>query len=256
MRRFEALPEGAQRLVLVAAADPTGDVALLRRAARVLGIANNNATDAAAEALVEIGARVQFRHPLVRSAIYSGASLEDHQAVHLALAAATDAQTDPDRRAWHRALAAAEADEEVASELERSAARRRLAGGLAAAAAFLQRSVTLTEDPAHRADRALAAAQAHIYGGAFSEALSVLSVAESDAQHELQRARDRSFTRADGSGRGPITEASRRLFKAARRLEPLDASLARETYLDALATAMFAGPFGPAASCATSLRRH
>ncbi len=241
-RRLEALPVGAQRLMLVAAADPTGDVALLWRAAQTLGIERGAAIGIDAGELVEFGATVQFRHPLVRSAIYSAASSEDRRAVHLALAAAMDPQTDPDRRAWHRALAAAGPDEEVASELERSASRAQSRGGLAAAAALLQRSVALTQDPSRRADRALAAAQAHIYAGALDEALRLIAVAESDAQHELQRARIDLLRGQTAAAAGPITEASHQLLKAARRLESLDTALARETYLDALGTALFAGP--------------
>jgi hypothetical protein len=164
LRRHDALPEATQRLLLVAAADPTGEVALFWRAAQTLGIGREVAVAADAEQLVEIGARVQFRHPLIRSAIYSGASPEARRAVHLALGAATDPQTDPDRRAWHFALAADGPDEEVASDLERSASRAQSRGGLAAAAALLQRAVALTHDPKRRADRALAATQAQIHG--------------------------------------------------------------------------------------------
>jgi predicted ATPase len=189
LRRIEKLPETTQRLMLVAAADPTGDVALLWRAAQTLGIGREAAAGIEAGQLLEIGRQVRFRHPLVRSAIYSGASSEDRRAAHLALAAAIDPQTDPDRQAWHRALAAAGPDEEVASELERSASRAQSRGGLAAAAAFLQRSVTLTQDPGRRADRALAAAQAQVQAGAFDEALRLVAAAEVDAQEELQRAR-------------------------------------------------------------------
>jgi tetratricopeptide (TPR) repeat protein len=244
LRRLGAVSEGTQRLLLVAAADPTGDVALLWRAARTLGIERGQATVIDAEELVEIGAQVRFRHPLVRSAIYSGASAEDRRAVHLALAAAMDPLTDPDRRAWHRALAAAGTDEEVASELERSAGRAQSRGGLAAAAAFLQRSVALTPDPQRRADRALAAAQAQVHAGAFDEALRLLAAAEIDARDQLQRARVHLLRGQIALAAGPGTEASAQLLKVAKRLEPLDVSLARETYLDAWGAAMFAGDFG------------
>jgi tetratricopeptide (TPR) repeat protein len=244
LRRLEALPEAAQRLMLIAAADPTGNVALLWRAAQTLGIAREAAANSDAEQLVEIGATVQFRHPLVRSAIYSGASPEDRRAVHLALAAAMDPETDPDRRAWHRALAAEGPDEEVASELEKSASRAQSRGGLAAAAAFLQRSVALTQDPRRHADRALTAAQAKLHAGAFDEALRLLAAAEVDTQDELQRARVDLLRGRIAMAAGPVTEASPQLLKAARRLEPLDVSLARETYLDAWGAAWFAGQFG------------
>ncbi len=238
LRRFEALPEATQRLVLVAAADPTGDVALLWRAARALGIADSAAAEAEAGQLVEIGAEVQFRHPLVRSAIYAGASAHERRSVHEALATATDPEADPDRRAWHRALATARPDEEVASELERSASRAQARGGLAAAAAFLQRAVALTQDPERRADRALAAAQAQVQAGAFGEALRLLAGAEADTHNELQRARTDLLSAQIASASGGA-EAPALLLKAARRLENLDVHSARETYLDALGAAMY-----------------
>jgi DNA-binding CsgD family transcriptional regulator len=241
LRRMKALPEATQRLMLIAAADPTGNVALLVRAAQTLGIGRDAAEVADAEQLVEIGATVRFRHPLTRSAVYSGASSENRRAAHLALAAAMDPETDPDRRAWHRALAAGEPDEEVASELERSASRAQSRGGLAAAAAFLQRSVALTQDPQRRAGRALAAAQAQVQTGAFDEALRMLAATEMDAQNELQRARVDLLRGHIALAAGPGTEASAQLLKAAKRLEPLDANLARETYLDAWGAAMYAG---------------
>src|ERR1700728_4025867 len=118
---------------------------------------------------------MRFRRRLFASAIYSGAPAEYCRPVHLALAAAMDPQADPDRRAWHRALAAAGPDEEGASELERSASPAQSRGGLAAAGAFLHRSVALTQDPERRADRALAAAQAQVQAGAFGEALKLLT---------------------------------------------------------------------------------
>jgi DNA-binding CsgD family transcriptional regulator len=247
LRRLEALPEATQRLMLIAAADPTGDVSLLWRAAATLGI-GREAAAADAEQLIEIAGRVRFRHPLVRSAIYSGAPTEDRRAVHLALAAAMDPRTDPDRRAWHLALAAAGPDEEVASELERSAGRAQSRGGLAAAAAFLQRSVALTPDPQRRVDRALAAAQAQIHAGAFDEALKVLAVAETDAETELQRVQLELLRAHIAFGSGFGGDAPGLLLSAAVRLEKVDIGLARETYLNAWAAALFAGPFAGTAN--------
>src|SRR5262249_14497805 len=152
IRRVEALPDDARELLLVAAAEPTGDPVLLLRASERLGI---TASAGATDGLLELGERVTFRHPLVRSAVYRSADGSERRAVHRTLAEATDRDVDPDRRAWHLAAAAAGPDEEVASELERSAGRAQARGGLAAAAAFLQRAVALTGDPARRADRAL-----------------------------------------------------------------------------------------------------
>jgi tetratricopeptide (TPR) repeat protein len=195
------------------------------------------------EQLVEIGAHVRFRHPLVRSAIYSGASSKDRRAAHLALAAAIDAETDPDRRAWHRALAAEGPDEEVASELERSASRAQSRGGLAAAAAFLQRSVALTQDPQRRADRALAATQAQINAGAFDEALRLLAATETDTETELQRAQMELLRAQVAFASGFGGDAPGLLLKAAARLEKVDAGIARETYLNAWGAALFAGQF-------------
>jgi DNA-binding CsgD family transcriptional regulator len=244
LRRLKLLPETTQRFMLVAAADPTGDVALLWHAAQVLGITANAAAPPDFEQLVEVGAQVRFRHPLVRSAIYSNASAEERRAVHLALAEAIDPESDPDRRAWHRALATEGRDEEVASDLERSASRAQSRGGLAAAAAFLQRSVALTKDPQRRADRALAAAQAHIQAGAFDEALRLLATGEIDAENELQRATVDLLRGQIALAAGPVFEAAAQLLKAGKRLETLDVRAARETYLDAWAAAMYAGRLG------------
>jgi DNA-binding CsgD family transcriptional regulator len=241
LRRLEALPEDARLLLLVAAAEPLGDALLVWRAAERLGIGVSAAADPETDGLLTIGERVTFRHPLVRSAVYRAASAQERRAVASALAEATDREVDPDRRAWHLAAAAPGPDEEVASELERSAGRAQARGGLAAAAAFLQRSVALTRDPARRADRALAAAQANLHAGAFDAALGLLMTAEAGSLDELQRARAEllrgqvAFASSVGSDAPPL------LLKAAKRLERLDVELARETYLDAWGAALFAG---------------
>src|SRR5487761_1027605 len=177
-RRVEALPTGTRRLLLVAAADPTRDPGLVWRAAGRLGISAEEATPAAEAGLVEFGTWVRFRHPLVRSAAYRPASLPDRQDAHRALAEVTDPDADPDRRAWHRAQAAAGPDEQVAAELEDSAGRAQARGGLAAAAAFGERAALLSPDPARRAQRLLAAARAKYAAGALDAALQLLVAAE------------------------------------------------------------------------------
>ena len=191
--------------------------------------------------LAEFGGRVRFRHPLVRSAVYRSASAQDRREVHRVLAEATDPAADPDRRAWHRAQAAAGPDEEVAAELEQSAGRAQARGGLAAAAAFWERAAVLTPDPARRAGRTLAAAQADLQAGAFGKALELLATAEAGPLDELQSARLDWLRGQIAFASGQASDAAQLLLKAARRLEPLDSGLARETYLDAWQAAMSAG---------------
>jgi DNA-binding CsgD family transcriptional regulator len=239
--RLEVLPAATRQLLLVAAAEPTGEPGLVWRAAERLGIGAGALAPAADAGLLVIGERVMFRHPLVRSAVYGAASPADRRAAHQALADATDPRADPDRRAWHRAQASPGPDEEVAAELERSAGRAQARGGGAAAAALLERSAALTLDPARRARRALAAAQAEYRAGAFDAALRLLATAEAGPPDEFRRARADllrgliAFASSRGSDAPPL------LLKAARQFEPLDPRLARETYLDALAAAIFAG---------------
>jgi DNA-binding CsgD family transcriptional regulator len=240
MQRIALLPDATQRLLLLAAAEPTGDPALLWRAADRIGIGAGAADVAESEGWLEFGARVTFRHPLVRSATYGAASPGERRKVHQALAAATDPQLDPDRRAWHRAQAMPEPDEDVAAELERSAARAQARGGLAAAAAFLERSAALSPQPGRGAERALAAAQAMAQAGAFDAALRLLATAEAGPLGDFQRARADLLRGqlAFASGRG--SDAPPLLLKAAKLLEPLDIVLARDTYLEALSAAVYA----------------
>jgi len=230
-----------REVLLVAAAEPTGEPALVWRAAERLGIGAEDLAPAADAGLLTIGERVIFRHPLVRSAAYRAASAPQRRAAHQALADATDPQADPDRRAWHRAQATLGPDEDVASELERSASRAQARGGLAAAAAFLERAAALTLDPARRAERALGAAQAKNQAGEFDATLALLATAEAGPPDQLRRARADLLRGqiAFSSSRG--TDAPPMLLKAARQLEPLNPRLARETYLAALAAATFAG---------------
>ncbi|MCH6166341.1 ATP-binding protein [Pseudonocardia alaniniphila] len=240
-RRVSALPDRTRQLLLLAAADPTGDPALVWRAVGRLGIGADAAAPAADAGLAEFGTRVRFRHPLARSAAYRSASTQDRQQAHGALAEVTDPRLDPDRRAWHRAQASPGPDEDIAVELERSAGRAQARGGLAASAAFLRQAATLTLDPAQRAGRALAAAQAKTQAGVFDVARDLLAMAESGPLSEVQQASvdvmkaQLAFVTSRGS------EAAALLLKAARRLEPIDVDLSRATYLDALLAATFAG---------------
>jgi DNA-binding CsgD family transcriptional regulator len=211
------------------------------RAAERLGIPESAAHTVESEELLALSPRVVFRHPLVRSAVYGAAGPNERREAHRALAEATDAEIDPDRRAWHRAQAAVGPDEDVAAELERSAARAQARGGFAAAAAFLERAVALTPERSRQAQRALAAAQTKFHAGALEEALSLLPPAAVGALDELDRARVEllcaqvAFVSTRGSG------APTMLLEAARRLAPLAPELASETYLEALSAAMFAG---------------
>jgi DNA-binding CsgD family transcriptional regulator len=237
-RRLANLPGDAGRLLLVAAADPVGDTALVWRAAQQLGIPESVAETVETEGLLELGARVVFRHPLVRSAVYRAAGLKERRAVHRALAEATDPLIDPDRRAWHRAQAASVPDEDVAAELERSAGRAQARGGLAAVAAFLERAAALTPEPTHRAQRLLAAAGATRDAGDLEAALGLLVGIEAGVLDELEGARVDLLRAQIALEQRRGGEAGRLFLSAARRLEPLDPELARETYLEALAGAM------------------
>jgi DNA-binding CsgD family transcriptional regulator len=240
-RRLAHLPPETQLLVLVAAAEPLGDPMLLHRAAATLGLDLGAADPAADEGLLAVGGRVEFAHPLVRSAAYHSAPADDRHRVHRALAEATDAEADPDRRAWHLARAAPGPGEEIAAELERSAGRAQARGGLAAAAAFLQRAVALTVDPARRSERALAAAHTSLEAGSFDAALGLLATAETAPLDDFQRARVALVRARVAFASGVGSDAPPLLLDAARRLEEFDVDLARETYLDAWGAALFAG---------------
>jgi DNA-binding CsgD family transcriptional regulator len=240
-RRSGSLPLETQLLLLVAAAEPTGEVALLWRAAERLGLPPDAAAPAEAAGLMEIDTRVRFRHPLVRSAVYRAATQPDQRRAHRALAAATDPQVDPDRRAWHGAQAVTGTDEAVAAELERSAVRALARGGLAASGAFLQRAAELSPEPAVRARRALDAAHTKHEAGAPADALELLTAASDGPLDAWQRGRlqllrarvEFQLTRADDVGR--------MLLDAAGTLAPLDAALARETYLHAFDATLLIG---------------
>lgn len=248
VRQLGLLPRQSRTLLLAAAAEPVGDATVLWRAAERLGIRTDAATATEAAGLIELGDGVRFRHPLVRSAVYRSATPAERREVHHALAAVTDPDLDPDRRAWHRARAVVGTDETVAAELEGAAQRALSYGGLAAAAAFLETAAALTPDRARRARRSLAAAQAEAPAGAFEEALSLLAAAQAGPLDEAGQARIDLLRAQIAYNSSHRNEALPLLLAAARRLEPLDGKLARETYLDAMSAAVFSGHLaaGPA----------
>jgi DNA-binding CsgD family transcriptional regulator/tetratricopeptide (TPR) repeat protein len=243
-RRLGLLPADTHLLVLAAAAEPLGEPMLLHRGAEILGLDMDAADPAVDAALLKLGARVEFAHPLVRSVAYRSAGAADRHRVHRALAEATDPETDPDRRAWHLAHATPGPSEEVAAELERSADRAQARAGLAAAAVFLQRAVALTVDPARRVERALAAAEASLHAGAFDAALALVATAEAGTLGEFQRARADLVRGHVAFASGLGSDAPPLLFAAARRLEAFDLKLARETYLTGWGAGVFAGAAG------------
>jgi DNA-binding CsgD family transcriptional regulator len=252
VHRIKSLPADTQRLLLLAAAEPVGDAALFLRAAAQLGIPVDALAPAEAAGVIEFGPRMRFHHPLMRSAAYRAADLTERRAIHRALADATDPHSDPDRLAWHAANAAAGPDDEVASELETSAGRAQSRGGIAAAAAFLERATVLTSDSALRGRRALAAAQAKRDAASPAAANELLAIAELGPLSDLQRAQvarlraQMEFARSRGGDAGapPISEPASQLLHAAKHLETLDDGLARETYLEALVATMYAGRLG------------
>ncbi|MFF0267705.1 ATP-binding protein [Kribbella sp. NPDC004536] len=243
VRRLEALPADARRLLLVAAAEPLGDATLLWRAAEVLGLGADPAASAIESGLITFGEHISFRHPLVRSAAYRTASPSDRQEVHQALAAVTDPELDPDRRAWHRAQATARPDEDVAADLERSAERAQARGGFFSAGSFLQRAAELTPDPARRADRALAAAAAKRDAGALEAALKLLVGVVAGPPDPVRVAGAARLRGQIAFDRGHAREAARTLLDAARQLDPHDPASARTIYLEAMSAAIWAsGP--------------
>ena len=245
--RLRGLCADTRRFLLTAAAEPVGDVIVVRRALERLGVADDAAADADATGLISLDTQIRFRHPLVRSAVYRAASTRERAVVHRALGEVTDPDVDPDRRAWHLAEAATSPDEEVALELERSAGRARARGGIAAAAAFLRRAVALTADPARRTERALAAAEVSLQAGAFEAALGLAATAEAGTVDGFQRARLELVRGHVAFASGLGSEAPPLLYRAASRLEKFDPALARETYLTAWGAAVFAGPAGGSA---------
>lgn len=252
LRRIEAMPQATRTLLLAAAADPLGDGALFLRAAARLGIPAGALAPAEQDGLLEFGTRVRFRHPLMRAAAYRAADLTERREIHRVLADVTDPQTDPDRRAWHAASAAAGPDDAVAAQLEDSAARAFRRGGVAAAAAFLERATVLTADPGLRGSRAIAAAHAKREAALPEAAYELLAIAELAPLSKVQQAQvfrmraqmEFVSSRSGVTGAPRTTDAAAQLFQAAQGLETLDDELARDTYVEALTAAMYAGRLG------------
>lgn len=248
VRQLEPLPADTRLLLLTAAAEPLGDATLLWRAAGLLGLGADPAAAAEATGLIEFGARIRFRHPLVRSAVYRSAAPRDRQEVHRVLAEVTDPDVDPDRRAWHRAQSTLTPDEDVADDLERSAGRAQARGGLTAAAAFLEQAAVLTPDPAHRARRQLAAAWTKRDAGSLDAALGLLTAVAAGPPDPLREAEVEHLRGQIAFDQRRGSDAARLLLRAAGCLAPLDTELARDTYLEALSAAIWAtGPDGPSA---------
>jgi hypothetical protein len=239
-RQLDALPPETVGFLQLAAADPLGDPVLLWRAADHVPVSPESAAPAIDAGVLGLGAVVRFRHPLVRSAAYRSMSADERRNAHRALAEATDPRTDPDRRAWHRADAAAGPDERVAQELERSASRAQARGGLAAAAAFLERAGNLTSEPGLRARRLVAAAKAKREAGALDAALGLLVVAEGGPLDAPEAAEATHLRGQIAFDQRRIGDASRLLLEAARRLEPFDVAAARDAHLEALGAAFYA----------------
>jgi DNA-binding CsgD family transcriptional regulator len=240
-RRVEELPPDTQQLMLVASAEHLGDPIKVWRAAELLGVGREALEPASSAGLLDIDTQVRFRHPLVRSAVYRSAPLDERQAVHRALAEVTDQAQDPDRRAWHLAAAARGPDEDVAAELERSAGRAQARGGLGAAAAFLERSAELTLDPERRAQRLLLAAGADLGAGANRRAQGLLDQSVPNLVDPGARAEAMRMQGAIRFAEGRGGETPSLLFDAAMALRGLDAGRARESLMDAVEAAMWAG---------------
>jgi hypothetical protein len=258
-QQINRLPAQTRSLLLLAAADPTGDAALVLRAAGNLGISSGAMYPAAEAGLLTFGARAVFRQPTVRSAVYQSAAAGDRRAAHGALAQATTQPGDEDRRTWHRAKAAVGPDEDVAAELERTAEQAQARGGLPAFAAFLERAVLLTADADQRSRRALAAATAMLHAGEPNGAARLLDLAAGKVPGDYGQI-DVDLIRAQlAFTQSRSGDAPRLLLDAAQRLDRSDASAVRRAYLDAIRAVTFAGglaaPGGTVTDVASAARQ-
>ena len=239
-RRVRRLPDETRLLLAVAAAEPTASEALLWRVTGELGIDPDAAASADLGGLAEIGSQVEFRHPLVRSVVYHATPLSQRRRIHRALAAAGEGG-EPDRVAWHLAMAAAGPDEAVAARLEQAAGRARDRGGYAATVTFLSRAAELSADEGQRAGRLLAAAEAALIAGQPFRAGALLEEATPKLGDPLSRAQARRLQGTIRLAVGQAGEASSILLEAARALAPFDASSARDALLEALRAALYVG---------------
>jgi DNA-binding CsgD family transcriptional regulator len=240
-RRLAELPAATQQFLLIAAAEPTGDAAVVSRAAKRLWVDWADAAPAVQEGLLEIGVQVRFRHPLVRSAAYNSAVPTDRQAAHRALAEETDAELDPDRRAWHSALGACGPDEKIAEALEQSAARAKARGGFAAAAALLERAAALSEEAGRAGKRTLTAATAHHDAGSYEIAGRLVASAEAARLDAIDRAELEMLRGRLAMATGEARDAPRLLLRAAQQFDPLDVQIASAAYLHATASMAIVG---------------
>jgi DNA-binding CsgD family transcriptional regulator len=244
LRRVRPLPDATRTLLLLTAAEPAGETALVWQAAAQLGVGPEAAGPAEEEGLLRVNGRIAFRQPLIRAAVYAAAPSAERRRVHEALAAVLLADGDVDRRAWHRGAAATAPEEAVAAELERASGPATRRGGYAAAAALLTRAAELTPDRGERVGRALAAVAAELEAGAPQRAAALLAATQPELAGPLQQARSRALRAAIAAAAGDTSRSARRLLEAAQLLEPLDLRQARDTYLQALAAALYAGTLG------------
>jgi DNA-binding CsgD family transcriptional regulator len=241
-QRVVALPAQVQELLLLAAAEPSGDLRLFERAAGRLGLERALADARGFGGLLDLRERVTFRHPLIRSAVYRGAAGNARRRVHAAIAAVSDQKLDADRVAWHLAAAAEAPDKAVAAALVRSADRAKSRGGMAAAAAYLRRAAELTPDDGRRAERLLSAAEAEFTAGGATRALVLVDRIGPELRDPGRRAAALHLRGAIQSALGDGRQASSTLLKAAQALMPLDSRAARDTLLEALIAAFYSGP--------------
>jgi DNA-binding CsgD family transcriptional regulator len=242
LARVDRLPEESQTLLLVAAADDTGELATVLRAAAQLGAVPEALDNAEQAGLAHVrGTRLELRHPLVRSAVYQAAPLSKRQAAHGAIASALDGEVDADRRAWHRAAASVEPDPSVVEELEQAAQRARRRSGFAAASLAFERAAALTPDEEHRARRLIAAAENAWFAGGAERALMLLEGARPLVTEPIQRADIDRFLGLIEMTRGVPADACQFLLRAATEVAPIDGERALQLLNIAGLAAAYAG---------------